>query len=76
MNDDELPGWAYPTREARKLHYFNGNGEPSLCRSYFASMPALMDPPSTQHDVTQRMCCAACWRKSPDHSNGAEETGR
>lgn len=66
MLDDELPGWAYPTREAVKLHYFPAKGAPSLCCRYIASVPALMDRPPYP-DVTPSQCCAACGRKAPDH---------
>ena len=76
MDDDKLPGWAYPTREATKLHYFRAKGEPSLCRRYIASIPALMDPPTYPDDVTERQRCAVCWRKSPAQTICSEEAHR
>lgn len=65
MNAVTLPGWAYPTREAKRLHYFKAEGEPSLCRRYFAGAVSLMEPLSSQHDLTESKCCATCWRKAP-----------
>lgn len=61
-----LPGWAYPTSEAKKLHYFTAEGNPSLCRRYFAGVVSLMEPVSSQHDLTESRCCTACWRKAPE----------
>lgn len=43
MLDDELPGWAYPTREAVKLHFFPAKGQPSLCRRYIANRGRLVN---------------------------------
>lgn len=65
MNEVTLPGWAYPTSTAKRLHYFTAEGEPSICRRYFAGAVKLMEPISSQHELTESRCCAACWRKAP-----------
>lgn len=59
-----LPGWAWPTRTARTLHYFGAAGEPSLCRRYFAGAVEAFDWPR-EDLVTEKACCAACWQRAP-----------
>lgn len=67
MDEHEFPTWAWPTRDAQKLHYFPEVGEPSLCRRYIATMPALMNfpNPGASNAPSEKGCCAACWRKAP-----------
>ena len=67
-----LPAWTWPTPSAELLHYFPAEGEPSLCRRYFAGSVALMEFPRTDLALQQH-ACKTCWKRAPEptDSDGA-----
>lgn len=60
-NEPKSEGWAYPTLQARKAHYFQGEGLRSLCGRYALvwGRERLQDDTGKVNDED----CAACSRK-------------
>jgi hypothetical protein len=62
MSDELTEGWAFPSWDARKCHYY-GEDRRSLCGKW-AYVAALAPPPGLQPDEgASPDDCAACRRK-------------
>lgn len=61
-----LPGWAYPTPEAQRAHYFTGTDQPSACKRYYAGALETFTW-LTRRTLTypdHRALCTTCLRKA------------